>query len=59
VKQNKFKIKQTVGTLKPAGSKVKDLAKKLCELQRLREKVRRAEAALGLTDGRSGRRSFD
>jgi hypothetical protein len=59
VKQKKLKIERTVGTVKPAGSKVKDLAKKLSELQRLREQVRRAEAALGLTDGRSGRRSFD
>jgi hypothetical protein len=57
--QKKLNIKRRVGTVKPAGSKVKDLAKKFSELQRLREQVRRAEAALGLTDGRSGRRSFD
>jgi hypothetical protein len=45
--------------MKPAGCKAEDLAKKLSELQRLREQVRRVEAALGLTDGCSGRRSFD
>jgi hypothetical protein len=44
--QKKLKIKRTVGTVKPAASKVKDLAKELSELQRLREQVRRAEAAL-------------
>jgi hypothetical protein len=57
--QKTLKIKRTVGSVKPAESKVKDLAKKLSELQRLREQVRRAEVALGLTEGRSGRRSFD
>jgi hypothetical protein len=59
VMQKKRKIKRTVGAVRPAGPKVKDLAKKLSELQQLREQVRRAEAARGLTDGRSGRRSFD
>jgi hypothetical protein len=58
--QKKLKIKRTAGTVKPARPKVKDLAKKFSELQRLREQVRRAETALsGMTDGRSGRRSFD
>jgi hypothetical protein len=57
--QKKLKIKRTVGAAKRAGSKVRNLAKRLSELQRLREQVRRAEAALGLAVGRSGGRSFD
>jgi hypothetical protein len=59
MKQKELKIRRTVGTVKPAGGKAEDLARKLSELQRLREQVRRVEAALGLPDGRSGRRSFN
>jgi hypothetical protein len=59
VKQKKLKIKRTVGAVKRAESRVRDLAKKLSELQRLREQVRRAEAAVELADGRSAGRAFD